>query len=345
MNSYDLLSFFSTGKLRSRYSPALMLLGGLAILSTPTFSCAADSVVVELRDVAMSFPAEAVVEAVHEATVSTQVQGRVTEMRVEVGQRVKKGELLLRVDAREVAGNDAAAQANFAQSQAAWERSKNLHAQKFISKAALDQAEAALKASQGAANAAQATLSHAAVTAPIGGLIAERFVQVGEMAAPGVPLVSVFDPRGLRVVASIPQYKVAELKRSKMARIEFPESGRWIDAQRVEILPTFDAKSHTATARLYLPDDLEGVIPGMAVRAHFSVGQAKKLTLPPAAVMRRGEITAAYVLDEKGSPRLRQVRLGEATADGEFEVLAGITSGERISLEPVKVGIALKSKK
>jgi hypothetical protein len=83
----------------------------------------------------------------------------------------------------------------------------------------------------------------------------------------------------------------------------------------------------------------------MAVRAHFSSGQAKKLTLPAVAVMRRGEITAAYVLDDKGLPRLRQVRLGDVMADGAFEVLAGLTSGERVSLEPIKAGIALKSGK
>ncbi len=63
----------------------------------------------------------------------------------------------------------------------------------------------------------------------------------------------------------------------------------------------------------------------------------------PAAVLRRGEVTAVYVLDDKGSARLRQVRLGEAVAGGELEVLAGITPGERVSLTPVKTGIDLKT--
>jgi hypothetical protein len=113
--------------------------------------------------------------------------------------------------------------------------------------------------------------------------------------------------------------------------------------QRVEILPTVDARSHTATARLYLPENVEGVVPGSYVRAHFTIGQAKKLTVPPAAVLRRGEVTAVYVLDDKGVAKLRQVRLGEAVAGGELEVLAGISSGERVSLTPVKSGIELKA--
>lgn len=301
------------------------------------------SVIVKARDVDVGFPAEAMVEAIRQATVAAQGQGRVMEVRAEAGQRVKAGELLMRLDAREAAGSDLAAQATLAQAKVAYERAKHLHAQKFISKAGLDQAEAAYKAAQGAAGAAGASLSHAAVTTPIAGIVAQRHAELGEMAAPGRPLVTVFDPKGLRVIATIPQYKLAELKKSAKARIEFPESGRWVDAVRVEVLPTVDARSHTATARIYLPENIEGIVPGMFARAHFTLGQAKKLTVPPAAVLRRGEVTAVYVLDEKGSPRLRQVRLGEPVSGGEIEVLAGIGDGERVSLEPVKAGMALKA--
>jgi hypothetical protein len=174
-------------------------------------------------------------------------------------------------------------------------------------------------------------------------LIAQRLIEPGEMAAPGRSLITVFDPKSLRVIASLPQYKLAELKKATRARIEFPESGRWVDAVRVEILPTVDVRSHTATARLYLPDNIDGVVPGIYARAHFVIGQARKLTVPPTAVLRRGEVTAVYVLDEKTGARLRQVRLGEAVSGGELEVLSGISPGERVSLDPVKTGIDLKA--
>jgi RND family efflux transporter MFP subunit len=327
-------------------SAALIFILG-AVLPAPTFAADA-SVVVELKEVGIGFPAEATVEAVKQATISAQIAGRVLDVRVEAGQRVKQGELMLRLDAREAAGGDAAAQANLAQARAAYERTRNLHAQKFVSQAALDQAEAAWKAAQGSAGASGATYSHANVTAPISGVVAERHVQLGEMAAPGVPLVTVFDPKGLRVIASIPQYKLAEIKRAGKASIEFPEIGRSVEASRIEVLPSVDAKSHTATARLYLPDGIEGIVPGMAARARFAVGQAKKLTVPPAAVLRRGEITAVYVLgaaDGKAPPRLRQVRLGEPVASGDLEILAGLDAGERISLEPIKAGIAARGGK
>jgi hypothetical protein len=96
-------------------------------------------------------------------------------------------------------------------------------------------------------------------------------------------------------------------------------------------------------ARLYLPENLVGVVPGAYARAHFTIGRAQKLAVPAAAVLRRGEVTAVYIVDDKGGARLRQVRLGEAVSGGELEVLAGINSGERISLTPLKTGIELKA--
>lgn len=322
----------------------VLLLAGLAPASS-SFAAdgAANSVVVQLRDVDVGFPAEATVEAVHQATVAAQIAGRVIEVRVDAGQRVKQGELLMRLDAREAAGSDASARAALEQARAAYERAKTLHAQRFVSQAALDQATEAWKAAQGAAAAAGAGLSHGSVTAPIAGLVAQRHVELGEMAAPGRPLVTVFDPRGLRAIATLPQYKLAELRASGRARVEFPETGRWIDAARVEILPTVDPRSRTATARLYLPENTQGVVPGAYARAHFTIGRAQKLTVPPPAVLRRGELTAVYVLDDKGRAQLRQVRLGEPVAGGELEVLAGLNPGERVSLTPVETGIAVKS--
>ncbi len=333
--------FSSKGVLLLRIALVSLLVG--PVPTSSSFAAdAATSVVVQLREVDLDFPVEATVEAVRQATVAAQIAGRVVEIRVDAGQRVSKGQLLMRLDAREAAGADASARAALEQARVAHQRMESLYARKFVSQAALDQAAATWKATEGAAAASAAGLSHGAVTAPIAGLVAQRHVELGEMAAPGRPLVTLFDPRDLRVIASLPQYKLGELRKAGRARVEFPESGQWVDAVRVEVLPTVDARSHTATARVYLPEDIQGIAPGAYARAHFIIGRAPKLTLPPAAVLRRGEVTAVYVLDDKGAPALRQVRLGEAVAGGELEVLAGINPGERVSLEPAKTGIGMK---
>ncbi len=312
---------------------------GLGILFATTVLAQSADYRVERRPVAIGFPAEAVVEAVNASTVATQLSGRILDVKAEAGQAVRRGQLLMRIDAREAAGGDAAAQANLAQARSAYERTRHLHQQKFVSQAALDQAESAWKAAQGAAGATGATASHAEVTAPISGLVAQRHADVGDMATPGAPLFTLFDPAGLRVVATIPQHRLAEVRKAGKARVEFPELKLSVDAARVEILPAVDARSHTATARLYLPAGLAGVVPGMAARAQFATGETPLLTVPSAAILRRGEVTAVYVVADGKAPRLRQVRLGETVATGDVTVLAGLAEGERISLDPVQAGI------
>jgi RND family efflux transporter MFP subunit len=326
--------------------PVLLLLA--AVLPGLTFAQgspapAPATAAVELREVALTWPAEGVVEAVNQATLAAQVAGRVVDVRADAGDSVKQGQLLMRIDAREATQAHAASQATFAYAKAHYERSMDLYEQKFIAKAALDKAEADYRAAQAGAGATAASASHASIVSPLTGFVAQRHTEAGEMAAPGKPLVTVYDPKDLRVTASIPQYKLAEVRANLSARIEFPEIAKWVDAARVEVFPAADPRTHTVTARVYLPGNMagvhSGVIPGMFARVHFVTGKAKKLLIPAAAVLRRGEVTAVYVIDEKNTAHLRQVRLSEPLAGGFHEALAGLAAGEKVALDPVKAGI------
>jgi RND family efflux transporter MFP subunit len=317
---------------------AAAVLPGLTLAQAAPLATA----LVELREIELTWPAEAVVEAVKQATIAAQVPGRVVEVRADAGDAVKQGQLLMRIDAREAAEGYAASQATLANAKASYERTKNLHEQKFISKAALDKAEAEYKAAQAGAGAAGASASHASIVSPLSGYVAQRHTEAGEMAVPGKPLITVYDPKGLRVTSSIPQYQLAAVRATLRAKIEFPETGKWVDAVKVEVLPAADPRTHTVTARVYLPDNQPGLIPGMFARTYFVTGKAKKLLVPSAAVLRRGEVTGVYVIDEKNSARLRQVRLSEPLAGGFHEVLAGLSAGEKVALDPVKAGIVAR---
>ncbi|HTY99708.1 MAG TPA: biotin/lipoyl-binding protein, partial [Rhodocyclaceae bacterium] len=148
---------------RSIISGLAALAGLLPLAQAQTAPATA---VIEAREVDVTYPAEATVEAVRQATVAAQVAGRVVDVRVDAGQRVKAGELLMRLDAREAAENLAGAQAQAIQAKASLERSRSLFEKKFISQAALDKAEADYKAAAAQAGAAGAGLSHGSVTAP-----------------------------------------------------------------------------------------------------------------------------------------------------------------------------------
>lgn len=307
----------------------------------------------QYREVEQTYSVEGLVEATRQSTVSAQISGRIKEINFDVGSRVNKGQVILRIDEREtaqaLAGSNAQvlqAQATLQNAKANYERSRQLFEQKFISQSALDKAQAEYQvaraqAAASEAGAGQAGLAHAysVVVAPYSGIVAARLVEVGEMVTPGKPMMVGFDPAGMRVVVSVPQYKLSEIGSRPRVMVEAPSLHRWIKAVSTTVQPLADARTHSTQVRVYLPANEAGVYPGMFVRAHFVVGKANKLVIPGSAVMHRSEVVAVYVVDEKGAVRLRQVRLGEKTADGSVEVLAGLNPGEKVALDPVRAGM------
>lgn len=309
---------------------------------------------VQYREVAQVYSVEGVVEATRQSTVSAQISGRVKEILFDVGDTVKKGQIILRIDERETSQTLAGSQAQVLQAQAAmqnakanYERARQLFAQKFISQAALDKAQADYKiavaqAAATEAGAGQSALArgYATVTAPYGGVVSARLVEMGEMVTIGKPLMTGFDPTQLRVIVNVPQYKLAEIGTHPQATVELPSLNRRVQAASVTVQPAADTRTHSTQARIYLPPNEAGVYPGMFVHVHFAVGKkTNKLLIPSSAVVRRSEVVAVYVVDDKGAVRLRQVRLGKATGEGETEVLAGLNPGEKVALEPVKAGM------
>ncbi len=292
----------------------------------------------------LAFPAEAVVEAVQQATVGTQIAGRVLEVHADAGQQVAKGALLMRIDGREAAEAARAAEAQYAVAKLNYERQRQLKEQKFVSQAAVDKAKADFDAATANRSAAGASQSHASIVAPMAGIVARRHAEPGDMAMPGTPLFTIYQPGSLRVTASIPQHRLPAMRGVTTARVEFPELGKWVVATTIQLLPTADAATHVSTVRVALPP-LPDVVPGMFARVHFVIGQAQKLTVPAAAIVRRGEVAAVYVQSPEGALLLRQLRLGEVVGDGELEVLAGLASGERVVTDPVRAAIALQSRK
>ncbi len=323
------------------------------------WACAADPIAtaaVEYRDLDQVYAAEGIVEAVRQSTVSAQISGRIVDVRFDVGAAVRKGEVIVRIDEREVSDALASSQAQIAQAQATlrnarahYDRTQQLFKQSFVSQAALDRAFSEFQAAQGQLQAAVAVASRAetvkgfaTVTAPFGGIVAARHVELGETVTPGKPLMTGFDPRDMRVVADVPQLKLAQIRKSARADIEFPAQNRRVKAGEITVLPTADPQTHTTRVRLALPEYVPGSYPGMFARVYFVIGQSRRLVIPAAAIVRRTEVTAVYVVDADGSVRLRQIRPGQDFGAAGVEVLGGLQPGEKVATDPVKAAIVLK---
>lgn len=339
----------------------MRLLGTLLLLSATLLPSGASAqalatATVDFRDIGLTYAANGVIEAIRSSTLAAQTPGRIVELRVNAGDRVTKGQVLARIDPREAADGVAMSRAQVARTEADLsnatanlERTQKLVAHNFVSKAALDKARAEHDAARAQLAAARASASqsvtvqgHTVITAPFSGVVSERLVDLGDMAQPGRPLLSVFDPKDLRAVAYVPQDRVAAIRGDRGAAIELLAVQQRILATRVTILPSADPRTHTTQVRVDLPDALQGVFPGQFARVHFTIGNARKLVIPAAAVVHRSEVAGAYVVGTDGTISLRQLRLGESAGEPGIEVLAGIHPGEKVALDPVAALAAMK---
>ncbi|QTD44155.1 efflux RND transporter periplasmic adaptor subunit [Ottowia testudinis] len=294
---------------------------------------------------------EGSVEAVRQAVLAAQVPGNVVELHVKAGDRVRAGQLLLRIDARAAEQGAAASAAQVAAARATLEvaaqevaRKRQLYAKNYIAKAALDQAEGQYRAAQAQVNAqtaqaraAQTQAGFHAVRAPFDGVVSAVTIERGDMAMPGRPLLTVYDPAALRVTAAVPS---AALRGNVQGvRLTLATQAESVAPTRVQVLPTVDAASLTQQVRADLPAALAGVVPGQFARLSLPgagaalSGAPQRLFVPAPAIVRRAEMTGVYVLDEQGQPLLRQVRLGLAQGD-QVEVLSGLSAGERVVTTP-----------
>lgn len=308
---------------------------------------------------AAAYVADATVQAVRQSVVSAQVPGRVVQLAVRAGDAVKAGQVIARLDDRELGAAEASSQASILEAQASlaraeldYRRTQDLAGRNFVSRAALDQAESQAKALRArvdalraSAGAASATRSHALIAAPYDGIVEATQVEVGDMAMPGKPLVTLFQPGALRVVAYVPETQIAAVRAGLVRQPPFVElGGQAIAGGQATVLPAADPGTRTTEVRVDLPASAPAV-PGQFARLRFAVGEQPRLSIPAAAVLRRGELTAVYVKTAEGAVQQRQIRIGEALADGRVEVLAGVREGESVALDPVKAGIGAAAKR
>jgi membrane fusion protein, multidrug efflux system len=305
---------------------------------------------------------DAVVEATRQTALSAQVAGAVTALHVKAGDRVRAGQALLRLDARAAQQGVTGTQAQVESAQAALkvatqelERQQRLLEKKYISQAAYDRAraqadaaQAQLKAAQAQTQVAQTQSGFYAVNAPYDGIVSEVQVSLGDMAMPGRPLVTVYDPKAMRISAAVPQALLASGREvQKNIRFELPGVPALSAPQQpqsVQWMPSIDAASHTGQLRIPLPASVDGLVPGLFARVWLPIEakakqDAQRVYVPAGAVVRRVEMTGVYVVDAAGKTHLRQVRLGQSSGD-QVEILTGLRKGEKIALEPQMVGRA-----
>jgi RND family efflux transporter MFP subunit len=286
------------------------------------------------------------VEADRTAAVSSRVMATVTAVHVQAGDRVRRGQVLVEIDAQTAAGQVSQARGGLAQAEAglalaerSYERYKALAATQAASQAELDfarmqydQARGAVEQARGAVSAASSVASESRVTAPFDGRVTARMVEVGDLAAPGRPLVQIESSSAHRLSVAVPESLLAQAGLALGSPVTVsidarPDLGR-LTGTVAERAPAADPMAHAFTVEISL-GDIE-VPSGSSGRAWVSAGERSVVAVPAEAVLRQGGTTLVVVRDSEGRAVSRIVTLGTGLGDGKVEVLSGLTGGEAV---------------
>ncbi len=297
------------------------------------------------------------VAAEKSTAVQSRVMAMVTAVHVQLGDSVAAGDTLLSIDPTAAQGQVEQARGGLAQAEAALtlakrnlERFEALAASKSASELELDmarmqheQAAGAVKQAQGAVDSASSVARESRVVAPFAGRVAARLVEVGDLAAPGRPLVMLESRLGRRLVVSVPETvaRAAALTPGLALAVTLdarPDLGE-ISGHVAELSPGPDPVSHSYTVKIDLPAlDLPA---GAAGRVFLAIGHRDAIRVPRAALIESGGLTLVVVRDSDGRAQSRVVTVGavgavagEGTAGSEsvVEILSGLAGGESVAL-------------
>lgn len=314
---------------------------------------------VSLRSLPRQHVFDGVVEAVHQATVSSQTSGRIVAVNFDVDDFVPKNSVLVRfhdteqqarVNASLADLKEARAKATVAQQE--YQRTQDVYQKKLVAKSVLDRAKSEFKAASARLKAADARLIEAQeqlektrVRAPYSGIVVQRHIEVGETAQIGQPLFTGLSLERLRLNVLIPQSWFKAIRQSTEAAIVLPGGDDVpLDIGAMVVFPQADSQSHTFRIRFEIPTGIPDLHPGMFTKIRFNLGQEDRLVIPKSAVVNRSEVTAVYVVDGLDRVSFRHVRVG-ASFQQQIEVLAGLKEKDQVAVDPVKAVLRLKQQK
>lgn len=299
--------------------------------------------------------------AVQTSEVASQIMGNITQVHVQEGDRVGRGQVLA-VIAQEPS-RAAADQANAAAVAAAKEvavadaqcglaettlkRYQQLYDKKSVSPQEYDEVKARLASAQArreaasanqeqaaaAAKQAQTVLGYTTIRAPFAGVIAAKKVDVGTLAAPGTVLFTMEDTSRFRLEVPVDENNLSYLQKNKAVTVVLDAlPGAPMKGFVSDILPAADPASRSFLIKIDLPPDSH-LHSGLFGRALLARGVRKALLIPRSAVVERGQLQGVFVLSSGGILQLRYVSLGAQSGDT-VEVLSGLEDGEKFVPSP-----------
>jgi membrane fusion protein (multidrug efflux system) len=264
--------------------------------------------------------------------ISTKISNIVTAVTFRDGERVKRGQVLVRLDDAQARADVAAAQAAVTESESLYNRSRELLDTQALSKSSFDQLEATLKANRARLGAASARLEDTVIRAPFSGRVGLRRVSVGTLISPGDVITTLDDTSVIKLDFSVPENFLASLREGLTIRATAPAfPGRTFAGSVSSIDSRVDMATRSVTVRALLANEDGALKPGMFLNVSLANDEREALVIPEEALTPEAERQYVFVVSD-GKVARREVRIG-GRRPGSVEVLGGLSAGERVIVE------------
>lgn len=290
-------------------------------------------------------------EAESSANLSTRMMGYVTKVHVKTGQKVSAGQLLVSINSSDLQAKKAQVDASILQATAAYNNAKkdydrfvNLFAQQSASQKELDDmtsryemAKAGLAGAKQMRNEVMAQFSYSNITAPFSGEVTNTFIKEGDMANPGMPLVSVEGASRMQVTAMVSESDISQIKNGMPVKIMLKSINKEVTGKVSEVSGSAKNTGGQYLVKVTLNTNDKSILSGMFVNVQFPLAnQSKseatvktdKVMVPESALVKQGQLTGIYTIANGKTAILRWIRTGKSFGN-QVEVLSGLSANEQ----------------
>ncbi len=285
------------------------------------------------------------IEAANNTKLSTRSSGFIDHIYVNVGDKVKKGKLLLSINNSDLQAKRAQINANITQAQAAYtiaEKDYNRFKQLFNDNSAsqkemddmtanFEMAKARLEAANQMKNEINSQFKYVNITAPFDGVITNKFMEAGDLANPGMPLIALESPGDFEVSLWVPESEITQIKLNTKVDVLVKSINQTIKGTVTEVSTSAYNTGGQYQVKITLEKTELQILSGMYTTIKFP-SEKKSTTntvlIPTDVIVKNGQLSGIYTVSQNQTALLRWLRLGKTYGD-KVEVLSGLNSEEQ----------------
>lgn len=284
-------------------------------------------------------------EADKQSNLSTRIMGQISKIYVKTGQKVQKDQLLVQIRNQDILAKKAQIEASKVEVTSAFESAEKdmkryevLHKSNSASDKEMEDMRTRYKMAKAQLDAVgqmekevDENMRYASIRAPYSGVVTNRFVEEGDLANPGMPLLSMESKSQWKVIARIPEADIAKVNLNDKVDVHFKAANKNFEGQIIEINPSTSNSGNQYQAKILIniPEDCTAKLySGMYATVLFEHGTQNLILIPQKSLVRRGQLVGLYAVSQSGNALLRWVTTGKTYGDN-IEILSGLNKGEK----------------